>query len=78
MLGGSNANKWGDHQKKNQFIDNYVEDLILFKEEYQGLLKLHVPLGKRRKDREGAGSSLKKIMGQPPKREFSLERKNDV
>ena len=58
MLGSSNANKWGDHQKKNQFIDNYVEDLIPFKEEYQDLLKLHVPLGKRRKDREGGGVQL--------------------
>ena len=68
MLGGSNANKWGDHQKKNQFIDNYVEDLILFKEEYQGLLKLHVPLGKRRKDREGVGVQLEENNGATSKK----------
>ena len=68
MLGGSNANKWGDHQKKNQFIDNYVEDLILFKEEYQGLLKLHVPLGKRRKHREGGGVQLEENNGATSKK----------
>lgn len=68
MLGGSNANKWGDHQKKNQFIDNYVEALILFKEEYQGLLKLHAPLGKRRKDREGGGVQLEENNGATSKK----------
>ena len=68
MLGGSNENKWGDHQKKNQFIDNYVEDLILFKEEYLGLLKLHVPLGKRRKDREGGGVQLEENNGATSKK----------
>lgn len=68
MLGGSNANKLDDHQKKNQFIDNYVEDLILFKEEYQGLLKLHVPLGKRRKDREGGGVQLEENNGATSKK----------
>ena len=68
MLGSSNANKWGDHQKKNQFIDNYVEALILFKEEYQGLLKLHAPLGKRRKDREGGGVQLEENNGATSKK----------
>ena len=39
-LGGSHAEKRGDHQKKKFFINNSVEDLILCNEEDQGLLKL--------------------------------------
>ena len=39
LLGGSNAEKWGDHQKKIFFINNSVEVVISFKEKYQGLLK---------------------------------------
>ena len=35
----------GDHQKKKFYINNTVEALILFNEEHQNLLKLHVPLG---------------------------------
>ena len=31
MLGVSNAEKWGDHQKKKFFINNSVEAVILFK-----------------------------------------------
>ena len=42
-MGGSYAEKWGDHQKNKFFIDNSVETLIPFKEEDQGLLKLYVP-----------------------------------
>ena len=38
--------KWGDHQKKIFFINNSVEAVIPFKENHQGLLKLHVPWGK--------------------------------
>ena len=34
--------KWDDHHKKKLFINNSVEDLSPFKEEYQGLLTLHV------------------------------------
>ena len=34
--------KWDGHRKKKLFINNSVEDLGPFKEEYQGLLKLHV------------------------------------
>ena len=42
MLRGSNAEKWGDHRKKNFFINNSVEALIRLKEPYQGLVKLHL------------------------------------
>ena len=42
LLGGSNLEKWGDHQKKKFFINNSVEALIPFKEEHQNLLKLPV------------------------------------
>ena len=45
QLGGSNAGKWVDHQKKKFFMNNSVEALIPFNEGYQGPLKLHVPLG---------------------------------
>ena len=41
---GSYMEKWGDYQKKKFFIDNSIKALILFKEEYQGLSKLHVSL----------------------------------
>ena len=34
VLGGSNAEKWDDHQKKKFFISNSVEALIQFKEEH--------------------------------------------
>ena len=46
LLEGSNAEKWGAHQKKNLFINNSVGTLILLKEGHQGLLKLHVHLGR--------------------------------
>ena len=36
-LGGSNAEKWGDHRKKNFFISNSVEALILLKGGHQSL-----------------------------------------
>ena len=36
LLGGSNAKKWDDHQKKF-FINSFVEDLSPFKEEHQDL-----------------------------------------
>ena len=42
LLRGSNLKKWDGHHKKKLFINNSVEDLSPFKEEYQGLLKLHV------------------------------------
>ena len=44
-MGDSNAEKWGDYQKKKLFINNSTKAVILFKEKHQGLLKLHVPLG---------------------------------
>ena len=44
LLGGSNAEKWGDHRKNIFFINNSVEALILPKEGHQGLLKLHAHL----------------------------------
>ena len=31
LLGGSNAEKWGDHKKKKFFINNSVESVISFK-----------------------------------------------
>ena len=31
FLGGSNAEKWGDHKKKKFFINNSVEVVISFK-----------------------------------------------
>ena len=31
LLGGSNAEKWGDHRKKKFFINNSVEAVILSK-----------------------------------------------
>ena len=43
--GGSDAEKWGGHQKNKFFIDVSVETLIPFKQGHQDLLKLHVPLG---------------------------------
>ena len=36
--------EWGAHHKKKFFIDNSIKALILFKEEHQGLSKLHVSL----------------------------------
>ena len=44
-MGGSNAEKWGDLQRKKFFINNFIEALNSFKEEHQGLLKLSVPVG---------------------------------
>ena len=44
LVEGTNAEKCGDSRKKKLFINNSVKALIPFKEEYQGLLKLHVPL----------------------------------
>ena len=49
LLGGSNAEKWGDHQKKKFLISNFVEALIQFKEKNKGSLKLHVLLGRERR-----------------------------
>ena len=39
LLGDSNAEKWGDHQKKKFFINNSVDAVISWN---FGLLKLHV------------------------------------
>ena len=35
-MGGSNAQKWGDHERKKFFINNSVEGLIPSKEKHQG------------------------------------------
>ena len=43
-LGSSNVGNWVDHWRKRLFMNNFVEALISFKEEHQGLLKLHVLL----------------------------------
>ena len=45
LLEGSNTTKWDDYQKKKLFINNAMETLILFNEDDQGLLRLHIPLG---------------------------------
>ena len=45
LLGDPNAENWGDYQKKKFFMYSSLETLIPFKEEYQGLLKQHVPFG---------------------------------
>ena len=45
LLGGSYAEKRGDHQKKKFFINNSVEALISFNKENGCLLKLQIPLG---------------------------------
>ena len=37
LLGGSNAENWGDHRKKNFFINNSDEALIPLKGGHQGL-----------------------------------------
>ena len=39
LLGGSNAEKWGDHKKKKFFINNFIEVVISFKQKHQSLLK---------------------------------------
>ena len=45
LLGGSNAEKWSDHWKKEFFIKNYsAEAPIPLKEGHQGLLKQQVHL----------------------------------
>ena len=64
LLGGSNAEKWGDHRKKKFFINNSVEVLISFKEKHEVLLKLYVPLR--------GGFQWEENMGISPKREFCL------
>ena len=64
MLGGSNGEKWGDHQKKKFFLNKSVETLILIKVGHQGLLKLHVFLG---------GSSSVGKSGAIPKIEILFE-----
>ena len=45
LFGGSNAEKWGDYRRKNFFINNSDEALILLKEGHYGLLKMHIHLG---------------------------------
>ena len=62
LLGGSNAEKWGDHQKKKFFLNKSVEALILIKAGHQGLLKLHVFLG--------GSFSVGKKWGYPQNRNF--------
>ena len=39
LLGGSNAENWGDHKKKKLFINNSVDNV-----KHQGLLKHVLPL----------------------------------
>ena len=46
FVGRFKCGKMGAHRKKNLFINNSVGTLILLKEGHQGLLKLHVHLGR--------------------------------
>ena len=57
LLGGSNAEKWGDHQKKKFFINRLKPKFCLWRE-HEGLLKLHVPLGRGM----GRGTNLRQIL----------------
>ena len=68
-MGSSNAEKWGDHQKKKFFVKNSIEAVISFKEEYQGLLKLHVPF----RFEEGGGSSVAKHSGESSETSFTSQ-----
>ena len=61
FLGDSNTEKLGDHQKKEFFINKSAEALIPLKEWYQGLLKLHVPLGDVPARRGGGWDYLQKV-----------------
>ena len=47
MLRVSNSEKWAGRQKKKFVITNTIEALILLKEDYQFLLRLHVPCGEK-------------------------------
>ena len=62
--------KWADHQKKKLFINNAVETLIPFKEDHQGLMRLHVYLG----EDFYCGKNVLRF----PEEEFFLKQKNDV
>lgn len=55
LFEGPKAEKWGKYPKKKFFINNFIEALILFKKELQGLLKLHVALIKYRLDYKSVG-----------------------
>ena len=61
--------KWADHQKKKLFINNAVETLIPFKEDHQGLMRLHVYLG----EDFYCGKNVLRFQ-----EEFFLKQKNDV
>ena len=68
-MGGSNAEKWGDHQKKKFFIKNSIKAVFSFKEKYQGLLKLHVSF----QFEEGGGSSVAKHSGESSETSFTSQ-----
>ena len=68
LFGGSNTERWGDHQKMNFFINNFVEALILLKDRHQSLLNLHVYILGRGGSSVG-GNQLS------PKRNFIWSRK---
>ena len=70
LLGGWNAAKCGDHQKKKLFINNAVESLIPSKEDHEGLLRLHVPLV--------GSSNVGRKWGLLQKKELFFKGKNDV
>ena len=64
VVGRFKYGKMGDHQKKKFFINNTVEAVVAFKKEHQGLLKLHVPLGR-------GSSSVAKRSGECPQKNFN-------
>ena len=70
VVGRFKWEKWGDHQKKKLFINNAFEAQILFKENHQGLMRLHVHLGRT--------SIVRKNWYCLQKKEFFLKRKNYV
>ena len=74
LLGGSNAKKWNDYQKKKFFINNSVADLSSFKEEHQVLLKLRETFWNLLKAclTFGGGLEMKKKWGEATKGRGSI------
>ena len=66
---------WGEHGRMKLFMNNSMQALTSFKQEHQGLLKLHVLLrckwGVQIWGEDGWERHLQK-------REFSLEQKNNM
>ena len=67
FVGRLNAERCGDHQKKKFFINKSAEALVPLKERYQGLLKLHVPLGVFQREGGNRAISKNEILFEPEK-----------